>query len=119
VDNAGRSCWGGRGFGLLAGVHPRDTPRLERTGSLGGTRALSTSGAAAAAGAGASTSTPSNNGLNAIKVDNAGRACRVGVQIGRGTGLLAGLHPRDAPLAGPQTASNVQFGLKGVLSRSH
>ena len=38
--------------------------------------------------------------LQAIKVDNGGRAWRLGVHIGRkgGEGLLANLHPRDAPL---------------------
>ena len=64
-----------------------------RTGSFGNARAFSTAGAAAAgagAGAGVGAATAANSGLNAIKVDNAGRACRVGVQIGRGTGLLAG-----------------------------
>lgn len=36
--------------------------------------------------------------LKAIKVDNSGRAWRIGVRIGRGEGLLGNLHPRDAPL---------------------
>jgi hypothetical protein len=56
--------------------------------------------AAGAAGAGAMKANKGANGneLKAIKVDNSGRAWRFRVQIGRGEGLLANLHPRDAPL---------------------
>ena len=43
-------------------------------------------------------SIPPKSELQAIKVDNGGRAWRIGVQVGRGEGLLGDLHPRDAPL---------------------
>ena len=43
-------------------------------------------------------SVPPKSELQAIKVDNGGRAWRIGVQVGRGEGLLGDLHPRDAPL---------------------
>ena len=36
--------------------------------------------------------------LGAIKCDNQGNAWKVEVQVGRGSGLLGHLHPRDAPL---------------------
>ena len=38
------------------------------------------------------------NHLGAIKCDNQGNAWKVEVQVGRGSGLLGHLHPRDAPL---------------------
>jgi hypothetical protein len=50
----------------------------------------------------ASTNVPSPklaaNHLGAIKCDNQGNAWKVEVQVGRGSGLLGHLHPRDAPL---------------------